>query len=134
MFDLSQSGGPAEQRTFAPWEGLRVTAHLTGTLVAVEEPNLRVRLDGDLGEVLVDPALCSGLSKEEDSWAMPDPSVGRFGDSLHSPCACRVYCGDVPEDDPSQRYAVCKGLRRASEPPLVEFVVVHRDDLKREAS
>lgn len=43
------------------------------------------------------------------------------------PCTCREFCGDTPEDEGG----VCKGLRRAPEPPLVEFVVVHRDDLRR---
>lgn len=51
--------------TPAPWEGLRVAVALKGTVVAVEEPNLRVRLDGGLGEVLVVPSICTGLTKAE---------------------------------------------------------------------
>lgn len=48
---------------------------------------------------------------------------------MSPPCKCQTWCGDVPEvEDPD---GCCKGLRRAPEPPLVEFVLVHRDDYAR---
>lgn len=46
-------------------------------------------------------------------------------DRVSKRCACRQVCGDVAECDDSS-LAVCKGLRRAPEPPLVEIMVVHR--------
>jgi hypothetical protein len=53
---------------------------------------------------------------------------------VHRPCLCERYCGDVdePEDGPKP-WPVCKGLRRAPKPPLVEVVLVHRDELNANA-
>lgn len=46
-----------------------------------------------------------------------------------SACSCRTYCGDIPEEQDSDD-AVCKGLRPEPSPPLVEVVMVHRDEIK----
>lgn len=43
---------------------------------------------------------------------------------MSAPCACRKFCGDVPEEDDPD--GVCKDLPRAPEPPLVEIVVLPR--------
>jgi len=45
---------------------------------------------------------------------------GRF-----DPCACEQVCGDSDPDGPG----VCKGLRQPRREPLIEVVVVHKDDL-----
>jgi hypothetical protein len=42
-------------------------------------------------------------------------------------CGCHRFCGDVPECEDSE-FAVCKGLDRPPEPPLVVCYVVHRDE------
>lgn len=41
-------------------------------------------------------------------------------------CACHFYCGDVPEEEDFN--SVCKSLPREPEPPLIEVVLVHRND------
>lgn len=41
-------------------------------------------------------------------------------------CQCRFYCGDVPEEDDFN--SICKSLPRPPEPPMIEIVLVHRND------
>ena len=50
-------------------------------------------------------------------------------------CGCREFCGDVSEDEDrafEAPFPICKGLKRMPAPPLVELVIVHRDDLPRD--
>lgn len=54
--------------------------------------------------------------------------VEEFGASGGKPCACHTTCGDVPEEVDDS--GTCKGLKRAPEPPLVEFVTVHRSEVR----
>lgn len=44
-------------------------------------------------------------------------------------CDCTDSCGDLREDEDDPR-AVCKGLPRAPEPPLVQVILVPRDEMK----
>jgi hypothetical protein len=55
-----------------------------------------------------------------------DPFEGRMRHRGLVLCRCRVYCGDVSEEDDPD--GVCKGLPGAPEPPPVEIVLVHRND------
>ncbi len=43
------------------------------------------------------------------------------------PCSCEQWCGEMPEED-DEPGVVCKGLRDKPQAPLVEIVLVHRDD------
>lgn len=47
--------------------------------------------------------------------------------SIHGPCACRDWCGDVHQDEDDPSMPVCKGLPIRRE-PLVEIVLVRRDE------
>ncbi len=53
------------------------------------------------------------------------------GPWFSAPCGCREKCGD---DGDTEGPGTCKGLSRMPEPPLIEFYVVHRDDLRRESA
>ncbi len=41
-------------------------------------------------------------------------------------CACIIYCGD---DGDHEGDGICKNLPLPPKPPLVEIVLVHRDEL-----
>jgi len=44
-------------------------------------------------------------------------------------CACKKWCGDVPEED-DHPDAICKVLPREPKRPLVEVELVAKDDLR----
>lgn len=47
--------------------------------------------------------------------------------SRYDTCGCEEFCGDDGDIDAP---GICRGLARKLEPPLIEFVVIHRDDLR----
>lgn len=48
------------------------------------------------------------------------------GTTPHAPCRCVRYCGD---DGDTEGPGTCKQLPHRPRPPLVEIVLVHRNDL-----
>ena len=58
--------------------------------------------------------------------ALSVSSAGRAGTGMSERCGCAVTCGDDGDVDGP---GVCKGLPVKRE-PLVEIVLVHRDDLR----
>lgn len=54
---------------------------------------------------------------------------GPMGYIFGEPCGCQKACGDFTDDEEG----TCISLPRPPEPPLVELVVVHKDDLRGSA-